>query len=62
MSGIDAFQAIKQLRDMGVKIPILVFTEKINQVEIEKCYHDGMDDYIIKPFEKQVLLEKSYYF
>ena len=61
MSKINGFEATKKLRDMGVKVPILALTERVDQAEIEKCYHSGMDDYIVKPFEKNILLEKAYY-
>ena len=49
------------LRNQGIKVPILAFVDNTASDEIEKCYRAGMDDYIIKPFEKQKLYEKVHY-
>ena len=58
---MNGFEATQKLRDLGVRIPILALTENVSQLEIEKCYHCGMDDYITKPIEKNILLEKAHY-
>ena len=39
-------------------IPIILFTAKTNQTEIEDAMACGADDYIIKPFSADVLLAK----
>ena len=58
MPQMDGFEATNQLRKMGLKIPIIAFSANAFQENIDHCRQVGMDDYIIKPFEKNNFLTK----
>ncbi len=48
---MDGYTATKELRKMGVKVPIIALTASALLDIREKIYEFGLDDYIIKPFE-----------
>ncbi|MUJ25359.1 ATP-binding protein [Aliivibrio fischeri] len=59
----DGFTATKEIRKVEKnqkrkKIPIIALTASILDQDISKCYESGMDDFIAKPFKKEILLEK----
>ncbi|MDD9179352.1 MULTISPECIES: ATP-binding protein [Aliivibrio] len=59
----DGFSATKEIRTVEKKqrrkkIPIIALTASVLDQDISKCYESGMDDYVAKPFKKEVLLEK----
>lgn len=52
MNGKDV---CKKLRDLNIKIPILILTgidEKISRIDLLDC---GADDYVVKPFDSEEL-------
>ena len=58
MPGIDGYQLIKLIRSKNKEIPILMLTalkEEYNQL---KAFKIGIDDYIIKPFSFNILIER----
>ena len=57
---IDGYQVCDRLKKDPAfsKIPILIFTAKAQQKDIERGKRAGADDYLIKPFQPQDLLEK----
>jgi len=59
MPEIDGFQATKTIRQMecGEKIPIIALTASVNQEKLEETKSAGMNDYIVKPFKQEKLLE-----
>lgn len=59
----DGFSATKEIREIEKiqnrkKIPIIALTASVLDQDISKCYESGMDDYVAKPFKKEMLLEK----
>ena len=59
----DGFSATKEIREVEKKqkrkkTPIIALTASVLDQDISKCYESGMDDYVAKPFKKEVLLEK----
>ncbi|WP_299019677.1 ATP-binding protein [uncultured Photobacterium sp.] len=64
MPVMDGFTATKEIRrweskkNSGYRLPIIALTASVLDEDIKKCYDVGMDDYIAKPFKKEVLLEK----
>ncbi|MEN7549908.1 response regulator [Rapidithrix thailandica] len=59
LDGYDATKAIRtQLDKPKSKIPIIAMTASALQGEADRCIQAGMDDYISKPFDKNVLYEK----
>lgn len=55
MNGYDATSEIKKIKS---EIPIIAQTAYTLAEEKEKCLEAGCDDYIPKPIERQLLLEK----
>ncbi|PWJ44712.1 response regulator [Sediminitomix flava] len=59
VDGYDASRFIRdQMPDPINKIPIIAMTASALKGEAERCFSVGMDDYISKPFDKNVLKEK----
>jgi PAS domain S-box-containing protein len=54
MNGIEATHAIR--RDISATIPIIALTANAIKGESDKCIAAGMNAYISKPFEEQVLV------
>ena len=52
MNGIDC---TKNLRNLGINIPIIAMTATVFTEDKEKCYASGMDDFISKPIMLDVL-------
>ncbi len=59
MPEMDGFQAADYIRNiLKLKIPIIALTADVTTVDIKKCKAVGMDDYISKPIDEQILYSK----
>lgn len=60
MDGFDATKAIRQLEknENMTLTTIIALTASILDDDIQKCFDSGMDDYLPKPFRREVLQEK----
>lgn len=58
MPVMDGFEATVKLRESGVKLPIIAMTAYALAGDRERVLEKGMDDYIAKPMNKNVLLQK----
>ena len=56
MPKMDGFELTKTLRDSGSQLPILILSAKQNVVDIKQGFLVGIDDYLTKPFDFDVLL------
>ncbi|MCG8310269.1 MAG: PAS domain S-box protein, partial [Cytophagales bacterium] len=56
MDGLTATRIIRN--EMDIRIPIIAFTADAVKKEIELCLSSGMNDFVTKPFEENVLLYK----
>ena len=57
MDGIETVQKIREMENIK-DIPVLFFTAKTSKESIEKCAKAGMVDYIVKPYQPDVLIDK----
>ena len=60
MDGFAATEAIREWEQEGdrKRLPIIALTASVFVEDIDKCYQSGMDDYVAKPFKKELILEK----
>jgi CheY-like chemotaxis protein len=59
MSGLIAAETIRALEsNTDAHIPIIAITANAMLGDKEKCISAGIDDYISKPFQPSVLIEK----
>ncbi|WP_292248623.1 response regulator, partial [Mesonia sp.] len=54
---MSGYEISKKIREKGIEVPIVAVTaSELSEIE-EKAYGLGMDDIIIKPFQKQKLIQ-----
>jgi len=60
MDGFDATIGIREYEDTYSlsRIPIVALTASILEDDIQRCFDSGMDDYLPKPFKKEIFREK----
>lgn len=63
MPVLDGFEATMAIRDYeknkGIKqTHIIALTASVLDDDIKRCYESGMDDYLPKPFKRDILMEK----
>ena len=54
----DGFTLAKEIRNLNYNVPIIFLTAKSLKDDIVKGFKIGADDYIIKPFDSDILLLK----
>ncbi|MEH6452894.1 MAG: response regulator [Psychromonas sp.] len=60
MDGFTATQEIRKIeqRDSLVETPIIALTASVIDDDIKRCFDSGMNDYLPKPFNKDMFIEK----
>lgn len=59
MPEMNGFEATEHIRNkMNLKTPIIALTADVTTVDLEKCKAVGMNDYIAKPVDENVLYSK----
>jgi CheY-like chemotaxis protein len=59
MPEMDGFEATEYIRNtMNLNIPIIALTANVTTADLEKCKAIGMNDYISKPVEEDILYRK----
>jgi CheY-like chemotaxis protein len=57
MPGIDGFEATRELRARGVRVPVVALTASAMDDERAACFAVGMDDFLAKPLTLASLRE-----
>lgn len=57
-SGTSGLNLCRQLRSSGNRIPILMLVEQETVAERVACLEAGADDYLLKPYQREQLLEQ----
>lgn len=58
LPGLDGFEIIKQLRDAGSPLPIIVLSSRTDEAGKVRALDLGADDYVTKPFGVDELLAR----
>lgn len=58
MPQMDGPTTFAGLREAGVKTPVIMLTSKSEVADIEQMLAAGVDEYVIKPFTADLILEK----
>jgi len=59
MPEMNGFEAAKYIREtMKSEIPIIALTADVTITDVTKCKESGMDDYISKPIDENLLYSK----
>ena len=58
MPEVSGVEALKELRKIGCTTPIVMVTSKNNVDNITEALSEGANEYIMKPFTKDILFEK----
>lgn len=55
MPVMDGYEATRNIRAAGHKLPIIALTANVIKEEIDRCYEVGMDLHLAKPFDPEKL-------
>ncbi len=58
MPKMGGVEAVKEIRAMGSKVPIIMVTTEIEKTHILKALQAGASNYIVKPFTDQMVIDK----
>ena len=58
LPGLDGFSVVKELRQAGHYVPVLMLTARSRPADVLQGFAAGADDYLPKPFELQILLAR----
>ncbi len=58
MPNMGGIEATRNLRDMGITIPIIAMTANVMEKDRKECQHAGMNDFIAKPIQRDILRDK----
>ncbi|WP_394147886.1 response regulator [Shewanella atlantica] len=54
----DGISLIENLREAGLKAPVLILTARVNWQDKVEGLNAGADDYLVKPFQKEELVAR----
>lgn len=58
MPNLDGFSLAEEIRNIDLDVPLFFLTAKNMKEDILNGYRLGADDYILKPFDSEILLHK----
>ena len=58
MPELDGIGFLKELKKNNIKIPVAMLTSKNNEKDIREAISYGVEEFIMKPFTPEILIEK----
>ncbi len=58
LPGMDGFEVVRQLREMGRFVPVIILTARGQTDDVLRGFEVGADDYLAKPFDLSVLFAR----
>lgn len=58
MNGIELLEKIKELKN-DINLKVCMVTAKKNHMDVNTCLKLGADDYIVKPIDREILIQKT---
>lgn len=55
----DGLSVLKELRELNINLPIIFCTADIQSTTKEKAMHLGISEFINKPIQKDIIIEKA---
>lgn len=59
MPVMNGWTMLDELRWQGSAVPVIVMSNEANQVRLRKLLEEGAQDYVIKPFNLHLLIQKA---
>lgn len=59
LSNEDGFEVLRKIKARNLNIPIMILTKINTRSTFIKCIKEGTSEYILKPFDKKILLERT---
>lgn len=59
MPVMNGWTMLDELRWQGSEVPVIVMSQEANQAKLRKLIEEGAQDYLVKPLNPHLLLEKS---
>ena len=59
MPVMNGWTMLDELRWQGYDIPVIVMSQEGNQTKLRDLLHEGAQDFLVKPFNPYLLLQKS---
>jgi DNA-binding response OmpR family regulator len=58
LPGMDGFEVLRQLRQGGCELPVIILTARDDDVDVVVGLELGADDYVVKPFNPRELVAR----
>ncbi|HXJ41090.1 MAG TPA: response regulator transcription factor [Bryobacteraceae bacterium] len=58
LPGINGFQVVEEMRRTGQYVPTLILTARSHSDDVLKGFAAGADDYLVKPFDLDILIAR----
>lgn len=59
MPVMNGWTMLDELRWQGSAVPVIVMSNEANQVSLRKLLKEGAQDYVVKPFNPHLLVQKA---
>ena len=59
MPVMNGWTMLDELRWQGYDVPVIVMSQEANQAKLRELLHEGAKDFLVKPFNPYLLLQKS---